>query len=433
MGASETRSGPGAVPSTLTSPPTGASTLPVALRGRKVLHVPTRYPPAPGGVERHVREVALRQRARGLDARVLSSDLYTEIPWQRLAPEQRGRGAQEEGVPVARHRAFALGGDLHYPFLPGLFFALRREDPALVHVHTYGTYQGFSAAFAERLRRLPWVMTAHFHPTWSIWGGERRKQLRGFYDRHVAAPVLRHLSRLILQSREEERMLREVLPDLPPVSFVPPGYTPLPPPQQEGGGFRGRFGVKGPFLLFTGRLASNKGIPALLAAFADLAPRHPTLDLVLVGEDGGEGPATRARAEKLGLASRVHLTGFLKEEALLSSAYAQAEVFVLPSDYEAFGLVLLEALAQGTPVVSTKVGGIPSLVEEGKNGRLVPPGDPVALAGALEGLLADREVARALGRYGREVTVPAHTWERTVEGLERVYAEVLEGSGGRAR
>ncbi len=431
--ASPTSSSASRDPTFASGSPDARPTVPEGLRGLRVLHVPTRYPPGPGGVERHVREVVLRQRAHGLDARVLTTDLYTEIPWQRLSPEQLASGPSPGDVPVARHRAVSLGGDLHYPFLPGLYLDLRRAAPSLVHVHTYGTYQGFSAALAERLNRLPWVMTAHFHPTWSIWGGEKRKQLRGFYDRRLAAPVLRHLARLILQSREEERMLREIVPDLPPIAFVPPGYTPLPAPESAGGGFRGKFGVRGPFLLFTGRLASNKGLPVLLDAFASLASRFPDLELVLVGEDSGEGAATRAHAEKLGLASRVHLTGFVKEESLLASAYAQAEVFVLPSDYEAFGLVLLEALAQGTPVVSTRVGGIPSLVEDGKNGRLVPPGDARALAAALEELLSDRTKARAMGARGRETTVPAHTWERTVEGLERVYEQVLHETGGASR
>ncbi|MDE1820048.1 MAG: glycosyltransferase family 4 protein [Euryarchaeota archaeon] len=408
--------------------------LPSVLQGTRVLHVPTRYPPAPGGVERHVREVALRQRARGLDARVLTSDLYTEIPWRRLGSEPGARGPAREGIPVARRRAYALGGDLHYPFLPGLYFEVRRQAPSILHVHTYGTYQGFSGLAWARLNRRPFVMTAHFHPTWSIWGGARRKELRGFYDRHLASHVLRAVSRLILQSREEEALLREVVPDLPPVSFVPPGYTPLPPPSTEGGGFRGAFGIRGPFLLFTGRLASNKGIPLLLDAFGALAPRHPELELVLLGEDGGEGAATRSKAEKLSLASRVHMTGFVKDESLLASAYAQAEAFVLPSEYEAFGLVLLEAMAQGTPVVATRVGGIPSLVDDGKNGRLVPYGDASALASTLEEVLSDRERARVMGRYGRERTVPEHSWERTVEGLEKVYAEVLEerpSRGGR--
>jgi glycosyltransferase involved in cell wall biosynthesis len=411
-----------------TSEEGGSSGPSAGLKGRRVVHVPTRYPPAPGGVERHVREVVLRQRALGIDARVVTSDLFTEIPWKRLEATVATSSALD-GVPIRRHKARALSDDLHYPFLPGLYFDLRRESPDLLHVHTYGTYQGFSAAFAERLNQVPFVLTAHYHPTWSIWGGEGRKRLRGGYDRWLAPHVLRRVSRLVLQSPEEERLLREVVPHLPPVSFVPPGYTPLPAPRQEAGGFRGAYGIGEDFLLLTGRLASNKGIPTLIAAFAQLAPRYPRLELVLVGEDGGEAAAARAIAQKSGLSSRVKLIGFVEDESLLASAYAQASVFVLPSEYEAYGLVLLEAMAQGTPVIATRVGGIPSVVQDGKNGLLVPPRDATALATAMDRLLTDRSEARALGAFGQRTTVPEHTWERTVGALSQVYGEVLSERG----
>jgi glycosyltransferase involved in cell wall biosynthesis len=380
-----------------------------------------------------VREVTARQRARGLDPRVISSDLFTEIPWARMSAKELAVPTSPDGVPVERVHARGLSDDLHYPFLVGLYFGLRRARPDLVHVHTYGTYQGFSATALERLNRVPWVMTAHYHPTWSIWGGPGRKELRGIYDRLCAPRVLRHLSRLILQSPQEEALLREILPELPPISMVPPGYTPLPPPREEAGGFRGAYRIPGPFVLFTGRLASNKGLTLLLEAFRRVHAERQDLSLVLVGEDGGEGPVVRLLAEKLGIAERVHLVGFVADERLLSSAYAQAEVFVLPSEYEAYGLVLLEAMAQGTPVISTRVGGIPALVEDGKNGRLVPPKDPTALAAALEELLGDRAKAREWGRYGKERTVAAHTWERTEGLLERIYLEVLEGRAPGAR
>lgn len=397
------------------------------------MHVSTRFPPAPGGVERHVREVTARQLARGMAPSVLATDLFTEIPWKRMGSAELSVRASPEGVPVRRRRAWALGGDLHYPFVPGFYFDLRRVRPDVVHVHTYGTYQGFSAAAYDRMNRVPWVMTAHYHPTWSIWGGEGRKELRGLYDRFLAPKVLSTLSRLILQSPQEEALLREVVPELPPISFVPPGYTPLPAPKEEGGGFRGAYQVPGPYILFTGRLASNKGLTLLVEAFRRVRARRPDLSLVIVGEDGGEGPVLRLLTEKLGISSAVRQVGFVKEESLLASAYAQAEVLVLPSEYEAYGLVLLEALAQGTPVIATRVGGIPAIVEDGKNGRLFPPHDTDALVAALEEVLGDPTKARAWGRYGRDVTAARHTWERTVGLLEEVYAEVLEGRGPRRK
>ncbi len=394
----------------------------------RVLHVSTRYPPGPGGVERHVREVVRRQRDGGLDARVVSSDLYTEIPLVRLENGPVRTWTDVEGVPVLRWPARVLPGELHYPFLPGLYRRLRQEHPALLHVHTYGTYQGFSATALRRLNGVPWVLSAHFHPTWSIWGGARRKALRRVYDRFLSGPVVRSASRVIVQTAEEERLLREVVEPSVLVR-IPPGYTPLPPPSGEGEGFRARYGVPGPFLLFVGRLASNKGLAPLLGAFAELAPKRPELSLILVGEDGGEARGTLEEAARRGLGERVRWVGFVAEDALLASAYAEAECLVLPSEYEAFGLVLVEALAQGTPVVASRVGGMREIVEPGRNGALVPPGDPRALAQALEELLSDPAHAREMGRWGRENTVPRYRWENVVAALGRLYQEVLAGQG----
>jgi glycosyltransferase involved in cell wall biosynthesis len=378
-----------------------------------------------------VREVVIRLRQRGVDARVVTSDLYTEIPWARLSPDVIEESTTADGIPIHRHRAVSLPGDLHYPFLPGLALDLRKERPDVVHVHTYGTYQMFSALFAERLDGIPYVVTAHYHPTWSIWGGAGRKRLREFYDRHAAAHVLRHASRLILQTKEEERLMREVVPDLPQISFVPPGYSPIPAPQDGSHPFREKYDIKGRYLIFVGRLASNKGLNLLAKAFASLAADYPGLSLAVVGEDGGHRDELQREVRALGIADKVKLVGWVDDGRLLVSAYADAEALVLPSEYEAFGLVLLEAMAQGTPVVASRVGGIPGVVVDGKNGLLFESGNAPELAQKIRMILDETGNARLMGAYGRDVTVPLHTWERVVSSLESIYREVIGGKEAR--
>jgi starch synthase len=391
----------------------------------KVVHVCTRYPPGPGGVERHVREVVIRMRKKGIDASVLTSDLYTEIPWARLSPEVIKETKTSDGIPIHRHWAVSLPGDLHYPFLPGLSLDIRKERPDLVHVHTYGTYQMFSALFAERLNGIPYVVTAHYHPTWSIWGGAKRKRLREFYDRHAASHVLKHASRLILQTKEEERLMREVVPVLPPISFVPPGYTPIAPPHEGSSSFKDTFGIKGRYLLFVGRLASNKGLNLLAKSFASILKDYPDLSVAVVGEDAGHKEEIQKEIRALGIADRMKLVGWVEDEKLLASGYRDAAALVLPSEYEAFGLVLLEAMAQGTPVIASRVGGMPGVVDEGKNGLLFESGNASDLAGRIRKILDGPEDARRMGAYGRDVTVPLHTWDRVVSSLEAIYQDVV--------
>lgn len=389
----------------------------------RIAHLSTRFPPGPGGVERHVGEVTKRLAARGHEVHALTSDLYREIPWQRL-PENVPRTETVDGVRVRRLPVWTIGGELHYPFFRGLNRTLREVDPEVTHVHTYGTNHAAAARRFHRRSGRPYVLTAHYHPIWSIHGGWLRHRIRGLYDHRLAAPIVRDAACLIVQTHEEERLIRENGFPLPEVATIPPGYTPLPSPVEGGRVFAEKFGIPGPFLLFVGRLASNKGLDPLLTAFQTLAAHDRNATLVLVGEDGGVRAAAEARARSLGLSERVRFTGFVEDDRLLASAFREARLFVLPSEYESFGLVLLEALAQGTPVIASRVGGIPEFVPDGKAGLLVPPNDAKALADALVTLWPDEPRARAMGAFGRTEVVPKYTWDGVVDQLLTVYRKV---------
>jgi glycosyltransferase involved in cell wall biosynthesis len=390
----------------------------------KVAQLATRYPPGPGGVEQHVAELAPRLHARGHRVDVYTSDLYREFPaMQRLAPEV----PREEVTPwgaVHRLPVWSLPGELHYTFFRGLKDALVRDRPEIVHAHTYGTNQVAAANRHHRRFGTPFVLTAHFHPIWSIEGGWLRHRLRGFYDRRIAGGVVRTAARIIVQTREEERLLRSLGLPLPPLEVVPPGYRPLPPPAIDSLSFSARYEIPGPYLLFVGRLASNKGLLELTEAFVTLARSDRSAHLVVVGEDGGQRGPMEAKAKALGVSERVHVLGHVDDDTVLSAAYREARLTVLPSEYEAFGLVLLESLAVGTPVVASRVGGIPEFVEDGKAGLLVPPKSPTALAEAITRVWSDRDLARRLGEYGRDHVVPRYSWDALAERLDSLYREV---------
>lgn len=390
----------------------------------RVAQLTTRYPPAPGGVERHVGELVPRLAARGHTLDIFTSDLYREFPWQRLGPEV----PREESPPfgsIHRLPVWSLPGELHYTFFRGLDGALAKSRPEIVHAHTYGTNQVAVARRHTRRTGTPFVLTAHFHPIWSIEGGWLRHRIRGFYDRRLAGPVVESAARIIVQTHEEERLLRSLRLPLPPLAIIPPGYTPLPPASVGSTVARDRWGIEGPFLLFVGRLASNKGLLELADAFAPLARRDRSAHLLLVGADGGMAARWDARVGSLGIAPQVHRVGYVESDADLAALYREARATVLPSEYEAFGLVLLESMSQGTPVIASRVGGIPEFVEDGRSGLLVPPGDRSALAGAIERLWSDAALARQLGEYGRREVVPRFAWDEIAGRIDALYAEVL--------
>ena len=170
----------------------------------------------------------------------------------------------------------------------------------------------------------------------------------------------------------------------------------------------------GPFrVLFVGRTFERKGGPELLAAFALLRERVPSCALDIVGPPPG--------APQPG----VTWHGRIADPAALDGLYARASAFALPSRYEGFGIAFLEAMAHGLPCVGTDVCAIPEIVGDGVTGLLVPPGDPGALAGALEALARDPARARALGRAGRAGVEARWTWAATARRIVGALQEPL--------
>src|SRR5262249_21761561 len=127
---------------------------------------------------------------------------------------------------------------------------------------------------------------------------------------------------------------------------------------------------------------------------------------------------------ELGLAEHVHFVGRVEDERLLDY-YAAADVFVLPSSSEAQGIVALEAMACGLPVVATAVGGLLGTIDDGETGLLVPPGDVDALATALVGLLRDAPARMALGAAARRTVEREFAWSNAVEATREVYCDLL--------
>jgi glycosyltransferase involved in cell wall biosynthesis len=167
-------------------------------------------------------------------------------------------------------------------------------------------------------------------------------------------------------------------------------------------------------------LRPGKGHDAAVAAATLLAERHPRLRLVLVG-DGPARPEVEALAARLG--ERALLAGHRDDVMAVLDA---TDVLLHPSSVDAFPTALLEALAAGVPVVSTRVGGIPEIVDEGETGTLIDaPPDPAALAAALEPYLADGELRRRVGDHARERFGERFTAARWAERLRLVYSSVI--------
>ena len=184
-----------------------------------------------------------------------------------------------------------------------------------------------------------------------------------------------------------------------------------------------------PRLLYVGRLAPIKGLETLLDAMARLRAAGTRVHLSIVGGDadeplnGHEG-ALRARLARLDLGGTVTFVGAQPQERL-RAWYVAADATVLPSHYESFGMVALEAMACGIPVVASRVGGLQTTVRDGVTGLLVRESDPAALAGALDRLLGDPDLRFRLGREGVQWAA-RHRWPCVAEAVCREYAALVE-------
>jgi glycosyltransferase involved in cell wall biosynthesis len=178
-------------------------------------------------------------------------------------------------------------------------------------------------------------------------------------------------------------------------------------------------------VLSAGRLVPGKGFEQVLQALARLADDHADLHCVIAG-DGALRRRLTTLATELGLDERVHFVGNLEQGDLLAMM-ARADVFALPSAPEGFGLVHLEAMTQGTPVIACLDQGPAEFIEDGVSGYLVPFGDVGALTDVLSTALADPAAAAVVGEAGRSVAA-SFTWERNARRMLDIYAEVVAGS-----
>jgi len=391
----------------------------------RVLVAAIRYPPAPGGAEVYAHEIAKELMRRGHEVEVWTSDLMREHPFERLK-EPFGT---VDGVRVHRCRAWTPGEMIHYPVMPGELGMLR-AGADVVHSNSFGYFHTNVAAARRRLRGTPLVISTHYHPPETMQGGPARHLLRRVYDGAVAGWVFDQADRIVAVSRAELGSMRHHIRDMGKARVIPSGIDParFAGSAPDGREFLERGGIGGPVLLYVGRLAQNKHMELVIGLMPELLEQVPDLTLVIAGPDDGAGAAWKRQAADLGLGDRVRFEGYLAERDLLG-AYAAADALVLPSDWEAFGLVLLEAMACRTPCVVADRGGAPEVVEDGRTGIVARYGDPAAWREAILRLLGDDRLRREMGERGREVALTRYSWSAVTDGVEALFKELVDGGG----
>lgn len=324
-------------------------------------------------------------------------------------------------VVAMRRRGSGLRGRVAYGMwaLRGLARLVRRYD--VVHAH-YALPSGWVALWHRRLKGIPSVITVHgsdvvalpdLHP----WAVPQLTRVLQAAD-HVIA-----VSEFL---RDQVVQRYQVSPERVSVQSMGIDCRVFRPDRPGAHEIRQRFGEQ-PLITYAGYLVPVKGLEHLIEAFARLRERLGAGHLVLIGDapDPAYKEVLVARVEAAGLERHVTWTGALPPERL-ADYMAASDVFVLPSIREGLGLVALEAMACGVPVVGSRVGGIPEIVEDGETGILVEPGNASALAGAMRRALMDPDV-RARCRQRGPAKAAEHDVRRRAVELLALYRLLMTG------
>lgn len=354
----------------------------------------------PGGVQVHVRQLGMRLSHRGHEVlAVTPGRAEAPEPWVRVVGRPIRVPYNGTVAPICASRtSWQRVRDLMEVF-----------EPDVVHVHEPLTPS--TSMFATLASRAPVVATFHAYL--------RRSRLLT-----AAAPalgfVLRRVRARIAVSEAAASFVSGPFPGA--VEVVPNGVDTA----MFAGAAPSRELPEGRRMLWVGRLDPQKAFPVALRAFGMLAGEFPDLSLVVAG-DGPERGAVATLGPQV--ARRVLMLGSVRHDDL-PPYHASADLLMAPaSGQESFGIVLVEAMAAGLPVVCTDIPGYREVVRHEIEGLIVPPDDAVALADAVRRVLRDPGLAAALGASG-VIRAAEFDWERVVPRLESVYRRATGDPGG---
>lgn len=427
----------------------------------RVLHVIQRYAPAVGGAEIHAGEICRRLARSGHDVTVVTTEaLDFEYFW-----EPRARilsGPNEERIDGVRVLRFPVR---HLPLSPTSYFGWRRGLRLLSASRVFPT-----EGLARLCRLTPWVpalrrwlettderfdvvggMTicfesllldgqdharAHGTPfvafplTHLGVGDPRRDRVGRFYTMRHQLRLVARADAVVAQTGCERAFYAGLGVARDRIVIGGPGVQPEALVGGDAARFRARYGIDEPIVFFIGAMSPDKGVPQTIEAMRRLWANGRQARLVLAG--AVVAPMRKHLATLPEDVRRRMLVLDHVDEQTKLDLLAAGDVFAMPSRTDSFGIVYLEAWVYGKPVIGAAAGGVQDVIADGQDGLLVQFGDVPALAAAIDRLLTQPDLARAMGQAGREKTLREHTWERKAGLVEDLYVELAERAGAAA-
>jgi glycosyltransferase involved in cell wall biosynthesis len=372
-----------------------------------------------GGAER-----LMVDTARRLDPARFALHVYTLYPVRRdYEADLRTIGVPETCLGLSG-LGQALTGALR------LSAMLKREPPHVVHTHLFGA--NLVGRWAARLARCPVVSTYHdadYEPVVRAGNPSLTPFKQCLLQMIDAATVAATSPRLVAVSEYVARSVRHRI-RADDVRVIPNAVdtTVFRPDVERRKAVRAQLGLSPStrVVACVGRMTRQKGQSTLIHAMAQVAKTIEDCQLLLVG-DGPDNAELRRLANSLGLEKRISFLGVRSDVPDLLRA---VDVLAVPSLHEGFGLVLIEALASGVPVVASNTGPVPEIVDDGVTGKLVPAGDAPRLAGAITALLSDAQLWLAMSQRARSEAEHRFEIATMLAALERLYSEVARRRDG---
>lgn len=387
------------------------------------MHIAWEYPPLVyGGLGRHVHALTVAQVAAGHEVMVITQE-HPDAPINSTVDGVRVvREAPKPSDPFEPRYLIEWVTHLDDALAESAAGHVKRFAPQVVHCHDWMTTRsGLSAAAAAG---VPAIATIH---------ATERGRHQGYLPGSISETVddterflAQHADRLIACSRSMRReIVRQFEVPEGKVSVIPNGvdtatWQSTGPAREDA---RRRWSRHGPLLVFSGRLEAEKGIFTLLDAMPHILAAHPRARLVVSGQGGQSGRFDQVTAER-GLSDAVVRAGW-QPEADLRALIAASDIAIVPSLYEPFGLVALEAMALGAPVICARTGGLADIVTDGETGLLFSPGDSGDLARAVLAALADPAAARQRAHLATASLQVRFDWRVIAHDTVDVYADAI--------
>jgi len=365
------------------------------------------YPPAVGGLDRWVKEISEAFVERGHHVVVATTDLEQPFSRHRLkVPPTQLDLAEVHRLPTWRIPRIG------FPVAFGMKSLIRNSHPDLIHAHCVAHSTVLLSWQVARELRIPLIINAAYSPrSGFLW--KRYLQFAGRMMRESACVLAMSdfEKGLLVDAGLRKEKIEVVSPVVDLATFRTPKPSPL-----------GKYGLEGKRVIVSlSRLAYGKRVDRLIQALPGLLKKHPDICLMIIGPDYGDEARLREITQSLNLDKFVVFTGFLEKEES-AAALQSATAFVMTTDFELFGITLIESMASGAPIVAANITSVPHVVRDRVTGLLFDHQSSEDLEAKLDLLLSDEGLRQRLIAAGRRESETRFCFQTNMDRLEEIYA-----------